>query len=73
MEAVKIKRVVVEFDNGSQVTWEYPNATIQEERGFHRCWSVLGELPVIEPNGHRRLTIKAWAGCPSYDTFRTDI
>lgn len=61
--------IIVEFEDGVKKRWEYPAIEVNEEVGYRRQDIFQTDLAGYESNGHRRLTIKAWDGCETYDSF----
>lgn len=70
------KYTVIVIDNEKNdvvINDQWENLTFAWENGMEigRQYKMDGD-PVIESNGQRRLIMKAWEGCPTYETFKTD-
>ena len=65
-------KITVEIDGQSQV-YEYSHCEVILECGLIKEYGFnysSGGKPInIMPNGHRRLLIKAWSGCPDWESF----
>jgi hypothetical protein len=68
---VKIRVTIErEGEEPNVLEMEYEDAVICQERGYIHTYPVFGrERPDIASNGHGRMSIKAWKGCASYDSF----
>ena len=74
MQQAKVKSVKIEMEDGQvfDLYVEGMEIEIKEENGFikHSPWGS-GDV-VLESNGQRRINIKLWKGCLSFESFRTD-
>lgn len=63
-----IKITVEDTETKVTHTFEYKNITISQQHGRRErvCGSRLVD---ILPSDQERLQIRAWSGCPSYDSF----
>ena len=60
-------KIVIEID-GQRYEFE-GEAEFTQEHGLKTSYDTYGNATKIEFNGHRRIILKAWSGCNSFDTF----
>ena len=72
-----IRITIEEYDDNSETpsqtnTFEFESFSISQERGVGKYRSKSGKVTDINPNGQKRMTIKAWTGCRIYENFSKD-
>ena len=67
-----MRKITIVYDDKIS-EFEFNDMEFSLERGIAKFPDGSTGNMVFVPNGQQRLTIKAWKGCSSFDSFSTEV
>jgi len=70
----KLKKIIIEDEKGviQELEFEFEHMEYTMESGIKRTRKWGSYVTHIDQNGQNRVLIKAWSGCPTFESFQKE-